>query len=222
MLISTKMTGIQCHLLHNVRVDQSQSPYHRHSCQSYLSQSGLPDHLSAHLLETCLSERGMSETLSETISELHMSEPYLSEPHLLELHLLGSYLSQPELSDQVGVHLSEQWLLELALSELHFWELYVSEPHLSKPELSVTKSEYTFIVGFIRNHFIAILDRAILISLKSISEPRWLKLSGDTFQVVFAEPISWERHQAYQKGQILHIHQPNEVMFSRCTVPLVD
>jgi len=34
-----------------------------------------------------LSEPGLSETVSGTMSKLHLSEPHLSEPHSLELEL---------------------------------------------------------------------------------------------------------------------------------------
>ena len=92
MLISTGIPGIHCPLSHLVGANQSRRPWHGGTCQSYLWQPGLSDHVRLHLSEPCLSELGLSETKSETMSELHMSEPHLSEPHLF-----GPHLAEPEL-----------------------------------------------------------------------------------------------------------------------------
>ena len=60
----------------------------------YLSQPGLSDLVRAHLSEPCLSEPGLSENMSGTMTKLHLSGPHRS----------GAHLSEPELSETMSEH----------------------------------------------------------------------------------------------------------------------
>jgi len=87
MLISTEMPGIQCYILHLVIANQRQSPCQSHTCKTHSLQMRLLYHVRAYYSETCLSEPGMSETMSETMSKLLLPEQDISGPQLLVLHL---------------------------------------------------------------------------------------------------------------------------------------
>jgi len=61
-----------------------------------LSHPGLSDLVSAHLSEPCLSEPGLSESMSEIMSE-NVSKLQLSGPHVS-----GRHLSEPELTETMS------------------------------------------------------------------------------------------------------------------------
>jgi len=96
----------------------------------HLSQLGLSDHVKAHFLEPCLSELGLSETMSGNMSNLHLSEPHSSGPHLSEPHL-----SEPELSETTsGCTFLAGNIRDYVRATLitPWWSQTISEPHLSQ------------------------------------------------------------------------------------------
>jgi len=79
------------------KVDSAKSPCEPNRAGINVWQPGLTDIVRAHLSEPCILESGLSETMSGTMSKLHLSELYL-----VGQHFSGRDLSAAELSETMS------------------------------------------------------------------------------------------------------------------------
>jgi hypothetical protein len=107
------------------KVGSTNSPSEANRVGIHLSLLGLSDLVRVHLLEPCLSEPGLLETMSETMSKLHLSGPHLSGPHLSEQELSETMSERTFIAGMIRDYVRAT-LIRPRLSET------LSEQHLSQ------------------------------------------------------------------------------------------